>query len=432
MNMKSYGNHNAAYDARIIQMQPEYVIDNPAHGLYGEMDHQENGVAYEELDYLLQDVAGYQAAGIKVIGYITAGYEGGVGEDTGGDGYDPYWYSLELNKMLIRNMAELDGVDGVFIDECSSYPKAASKAYLKQLTDLAHSLGLITWGNVGVDDFDEWFFTQGGFDLMQSSEAWQGQSLSPVQKKWGQRISVTGFNRTYTARDAYDLTIDAWQKGIAYCYINTVEYVNIAPWFEDYVDRLREYQEDTPQNHAPVLSTIGSKTVALGKLLQFTISATDPDQDALTYSASRLPPGATFNPATRAFRWTPGPKQSGTYKNVRFKVSDGQLTDFENIAIRVGEGFRPDPSFSVRPAKPKVGEVVTLTAKPGQDSYTWLINGSIRKTGRIIKHTFKSPGDKPMTLKVTLAGKTAKKSQTISVKARSGQISQSSSEPAGR
>lgn len=231
--MKSYGNHNATYDARILAIRPQYVIDNPPHGLYGEMDHQEGGYNYSELDYLLQDVAGYQAVGIKVIGYITAGYEG-VGGD---DGYASKWYSQATNEMLITNMADIDGVDGVFIDEISEQPNVASKAYLKALTDLVHSKGLITWGNTGVDDFSEWFFTDGGFDFMQSSESWTGQSLSPVQQNYGSQISVTGYKKAYTADDA-------WNKDIAYAYINTVEHTSIAPWFEEYANRLRQVQDN--------------------------------------------------------------------------------------------------------------------------------------------------------------------------------------------
>ena len=231
LNLKSYGNHSPIYDARILSVRPEYVIDNPPHGLWGEI------YGYDT-ERLLHNIAEYQTAGIKVIGYITSGYEG-----TGSDGgIDPYWYSLELNEMLIKNMAELDHVDGVFIDECSAYPDASSKNYLKKLTDLAHSYGLITWGNTGVDQFDEWFFTDGGFDLMQSSENWRGQSLSEVQREWGHRISVTGFNASYTAQDAYNLTIDAWEKGLAYCYINDAEYISIASWFEEYAALLREYK----------------------------------------------------------------------------------------------------------------------------------------------------------------------------------------------
>jgi len=254
LNMKSYGNHNEDvysdtlgwidYDERILAIRPEYVIDNPPHGLYGEMVEQQyhKGYAYE---WLLQNVAECQAAGIKVIGYISCGYESGIGSDTPGDGYDPYWYELETNKMLIRNMAELDHVDGVFIDECSDWPSAESKAYLAELASYAHSFGLIVWGNTGVDQFDDWYFTSGHFDFMQSSEDWRGQELSQVQQDWGHRISVTGFRSSYTAQEAYDLTIDAWEKGIAYCYINNREYDIIAPWFEKYVAMLRDYGQDT-------------------------------------------------------------------------------------------------------------------------------------------------------------------------------------------
>jgi hypothetical protein len=181
----------------------------------------------------------YHAKGIKVIGYISGGYEGGVGVHKSGDGYAPNWCSLEINKMLIRNMATIDKVDGAFIDQCSDFPIAASKTYLTELSNLAHSYGLIVLVNVGVDDFDEWYLTSRVADLVQSSEAWVGQSLSPVQKKWGSRICVTGFKSSYTAQDTYRLTIDTWFKGLAYCYINTTGYTSIAPWFEEYTQLLR-------------------------------------------------------------------------------------------------------------------------------------------------------------------------------------------------
>ena len=88
-------------------------------------------------------------------------------------------------------------------------------------------------------------------------------------------------------------------------------------------------------NGPPVLDLIGNKTGNEGQLLQFTISATDPDNDTLTYSASNLPSGATFNPSTRIFSWTPGYTQAGTYPNVHFEVSDGLATDLEDITITI-------------------------------------------------------------------------------------------------
>ena len=77
-------------------------------------------------------------------------------------------------------------------------------------------------------------------------------------------------------------------------------------------------------NHPPVLAAIGSKTINEGTNLSFTLSATDPDGDSLTYSATGLPNGATFNAATRTFTWTPGNTQAGNY-TVSFSVSDGSL-----------------------------------------------------------------------------------------------------------
>jgi VCBS repeat-containing protein len=88
-------------------------------------------------------------------------------------------------------------------------------------------------------------------------------------------------------------------------------------------------------NNAPVLNAIGNKTVTEGQLLTFTISAKDPDSDNLTYLASNLPAGATFTSAIRTFAWTPSLGQAGSYPNVHFEVSDGSLTDAENINIDV-------------------------------------------------------------------------------------------------
>jgi len=86
-----------------------------------------------------------------------------------------------------------------------------------------------------------------------------------------------------------------------------------------------------------VLNPIGDKTVFEESLLQFTITASDSDVPAqtLTYSVSNLPPGATFNPNTHVFTWTPTSGQAGVYYNIHFEVSDGYLKDSEDITITV-------------------------------------------------------------------------------------------------
>jgi len=74
-------------------------------------------------------------------------------------------------------------------------------------------------------------------------------------------------------------------------------------------------------NNAPVLNPIGNKEVSENALLTFSISASDPDNDVLAYSASDLPSGASFSGQT--FTWIPTFAQAGTYSTT-FTVSDGK------------------------------------------------------------------------------------------------------------
>ncbi|MEW6063038.1 MAG: tandem-95 repeat protein [Nanoarchaeota archaeon] len=94
-------------------------------------------------------------------------------------------------------------------------------------------------------------------------------------------------------------------------------------------------------NSAPVLNLIGDQTVNEGELLQFTISATDLDNDPLVYSTNNLPSGAIFDAGTQTFTWTPDSTQAGVYPNVRFEVTDGTDIDFEDITITVNNVNNP-------------------------------------------------------------------------------------------
>jgi hypothetical protein len=85
-------------------------------------------------------------------------------------------------------------------------------------------------------------------------------------------------------------------------------------------------------NRPPVLAPIGDKSVGEDDMLSFTVSASDADGDAITYSAQNLPSGAAF--AGQTFNWTPAYNQSGTYQ-VTFIASDGQAQDSETITISV-------------------------------------------------------------------------------------------------
>lgn len=113
----------------------------------------------------------------------------------------------------------------------------------------------------------------------------------------------------------------------------------------------------------PELSPIGRRTVKEGEFLSFTIEASDPDGDPLTYLASNLPPGASFDARERTFSWTPGPDQAGAY-SVTFSVTDADFTVSETVLIEVEPVNDPPSSVSVAPASgsARYSRLVTFTA----------------------------------------------------------------------
>jgi hypothetical protein len=124
-------------------------------------------------------------------------------------------------------------------------------------------------------------------------------------------------------------------------------------------------------NRPPALDSIGDKGGKVGELLQFVISATDLDSDDLTYSATNLPSGATFDAGTQTFSWTPG--DVGVYENVRFTVTDNGIpseSNFEEITIIIDK----DPTLI---------ELSSFTAYPsnGLVVIEWVTESEIENVG---------------------------------------------------
>ena len=245
-----YESPSATIISRILNIKPWAVVVNSSHGFWGEFPSGSSLPANYSNAGLWQpaQIRQLRAAGIKVIGYTSCGYEG----VRSGGGQPASCFTLDVVKKQINNMAALDGVDGVFIDEIDNNPNSLQKPYLQALSTLAHSLGLIIWGNTGTDEMSSWFFGDGGFDFMHATEQWAGQSLSNAESNYGPRISVAGFNAGYVASDAIRLTLDAWNKGIALVYINTVEYITLASWWEAYAAGVRGSAETPPVEEPPV------------------------------------------------------------------------------------------------------------------------------------------------------------------------------------
>lgn len=98
------------------------------------------------------------------------------------------------------------------------------------------------------------------------------------------------------------------------------------------------------QNNPPVLDPIGNKTIAEKGVLNFVVSASDPDgTDPLLYTSyesviDSLPPGATFDTVglsgSGTFIWQPDYTQAGLY-DIVFYADDGIEIDSEVITVTV-------------------------------------------------------------------------------------------------
>ncbi|MGB7574149.1 MAG: putative Ig domain-containing protein, partial [Thermodesulfobacteriota bacterium] len=96
-------------------------------------------------------------------------------------------------------------------------------------------------------------------------------------------------------------------------------------------------------NRAPVFSPLGTQCIPENQLLQFYVTATDPDGDAITYSTGPLPKGASFDASGGLFSWTPDSTQAGTYTVAFYAMDSGSppMTGDLNVSINVGDVYTP-------------------------------------------------------------------------------------------
>ncbi|MCE5187067.1 MAG: putative Ig domain-containing protein [Planctomycetaceae bacterium] len=183
-----------------------------------------------------------------------------------------------------------------------------------------------------------WLFTAPETGYYQVSMWWTAfssrSSVTPVEIQYAGGTESTTVNQLIDGGQWNILGTYAYQAGTTY----RVTLLTLTDRSSICADAVRFVKTDTPSNNPPALSAIGSKTVEAGTLLTITPSATDPDGDALTYSASGLPQGAVFNGTS--FAWTPSAAQAGTYQ-VTFTVSDGSDSTSVVVTITVTAGSSP-------------------------------------------------------------------------------------------
>jgi PKD repeat protein len=162
-------------------------------------------------------------------------------------------------------------------------------------------------------------------------------------------------------------------------------------------------------NDCPVMALLSNQNVQAGNTLTFTVSASDADGDALTYSAD-APFSGFVNAATGVFSWTPVPLQVGDHL-ATFRVSDGICSDSQTIHIVVTAApvnHVPNAEFNWTPASPSVGQNVHFTSTstdPDGDSlscaWDFDADGFTDSTSCVADYMFTTPGDHAVTLTVS-------------------------------
>ena len=160
----------------------------------------------------------------------------------------------------------------------------------------------------------------------------------------------------------------------------------------------------------PSLAGPGNQTGQAGTPVALQLSATDPNGDSLSYSASGLPPGLSVNFLTGVISGTP--TTPGTF-NVVVTASDGVNSDSKNFVWTISQG----PSFVLNPlpipAPALAGTQITFQASVTGGAgvqYKWDFDDGTPETAysssSSISHVFTNPGIYYVTVTAMVPGGT--------------------------
>jgi hypothetical protein len=138
-------------------------------------------------------------------------------------------------------------------------------------------------------------------------------------------------------------------------------------------------------NHPPVLVRIPDQSISEGAPLSLTASASDPDPgDAVSYSLlDPVPAGASINPVTGLFTWTPAENQGPEAWTVTVRAADDgvpQQSDQDSFVVTVSEINQPPVLDPIGDRTVLVTETLQFTAT-ATDPDVW--PGS---TGSLVAH----------------------------------------------
>ncbi|GLQ33341.1 beta strand repeat-containing protein [Litoribrevibacter albus] len=131
-----------------------------------------------------------------------------------------------------------------------------------------------------------------------------------------------------------DMTIDAQTGVISWTPLEGVTSANVAVAVSDGTEQVAQSFAITVTavNDAPTITSTEVTTATEDEAYQYQITATDPEDDSLTFTLTSGPDGMTIT-NTGLISWTP---QNGVSSgSVALEVSDGSLTDSQSFTVSV-------------------------------------------------------------------------------------------------
>ena len=170
-------------------------------------------------------------------------------------------------------------------------------------------------------------------DLTSGSATWNGNDVVALAKA-SNNIDVVG---TIGSSADFGLNVTKVRKSTVFEGTTTYDALEWNDYPVDTVSYLGSHEFGAGEPTPPVLDPIGNKSVGEGQNLQFQVTATPTDADAVTLTASNLPAGATFNATNEngTFQWLAA-SPTGVY-SVSFYATDEDGSDSETITVTVSE-----------------------------------------------------------------------------------------------
>ncbi|PVV22314.1 MAG: hypothetical protein B6D78_05525 [gamma proteobacterium symbiont of Ctena orbiculata] len=157
-------------------------------------------------------------------------------------------------------------------------------------------------------------------------------SNDDVVLSWNQTNDTpqSGYNVFIDGVSATDLTniagttatVQGLDLSVQHCFTVQAQYSQVSP-VQYFTSNSRCTDPQQSANQAPVISGSPANSVDAGATYSFTPSATDSDNDDLTFAVSNLPAWAQFNSQTGRLSGSPTTDDVGDYNNIVITVSDG-------------------------------------------------------------------------------------------------------------